>query len=40
MRFDVVTIFPELVLHAAAFGVTGRARERGGGQWADVGDED
>jgi tRNA (guanine37-N1)-methyltransferase len=29
MRFDVVTIFPELVLHAAAFGVTGRARERG-----------
>ena len=29
MRFDVVTIFPELVLHAASFGVTGRARERG-----------
>ena len=29
MRFDVVTIFPELILHAAAFGVTGRARERG-----------
>jgi len=29
MRFDVVTIFPEFVLHAAAFGVTGRARDRG-----------
>ena len=29
MRFDVVTIFPELVQHAAAFGVTGRAKERG-----------
>jgi tRNA (guanine37-N1)-methyltransferase len=29
MRFDVVTIFPALVEHAAAFGVTGRARERG-----------
>src|SRR6516225_2583656 len=29
MRFDVVTLFPALVEHAAAFGVTGRARERG-----------
>jgi len=29
MRVDVVTLFPELVLHAARFGVTGRALERG-----------
>jgi tRNA (guanine37-N1)-methyltransferase len=29
MRFDVVTLFPEMVTHAAAFGVTGRALERG-----------
>jgi tRNA (guanine37-N1)-methyltransferase len=29
MRFDVVTLFPEMVLHAARFGVTGRALERG-----------
>src|SRR5512138_2931975 len=29
MRIDVVTLFPELVLHAARFGVTGRALERG-----------
>jgi tRNA (guanine37-N1)-methyltransferase len=29
MRIDVVTLFPELVDHAAAFGVTGRGRERG-----------
>src|SRR5664279_3294260 len=29
MRFDVVTLFPEMVAHAAAFGVTGRALERG-----------
>ncbi len=29
MRFDVVTLFPELVAHAAGFGVTGRALERG-----------
>jgi len=29
MRFDVVTLFPELVLHASGFGITGRARERG-----------
>ena len=29
MRIDVVTLFPELVEHAARFGVTGRARERG-----------
>ena len=29
MRIDVVTLFPELVDHAAGFGVTGRARERG-----------
>ena len=28
MRFDVVTLFPELVAHAAGFGVTGRALER------------
>ena len=29
MRIDVVTLFPEMVLHASAYGVTGRARERG-----------
>ena len=29
MRFDVVTLFPAMVEHAATFGVTGRARERG-----------
>ncbi len=29
MRIDVVTLFPEMVEHAAAFGVTGRALERG-----------
>jgi tRNA (guanine37-N1)-methyltransferase len=29
MRFDVVTLFPEMVEHAARFGVTGRALERG-----------
>ncbi len=29
MRFDVVTLFPEMVLKAALFGVTGRAIERG-----------
>ena len=29
MRIDVVTLFPELVEHAARFGVTGRALERG-----------
>src|SRR5262245_28086156 len=29
MRIDVVTLFPELVEHAARFGVTGRAQERG-----------
>lgn len=29
MRIDVVTLFPELVDHAARFGVTGRAQERG-----------
>ncbi len=29
MRFDVVTLFPEMVLKAAMFGVTGRAIERG-----------
>ena len=28
MRIDVVTLFPELVLHAARFGVMGRALER------------
>jgi len=29
MRIDVVTLFPEMVVHAASFGVTGRAQERG-----------
>ncbi len=29
MRIDVVTLFPEMVAHAAGFGVTGRACERG-----------
>jgi tRNA (guanine37-N1)-methyltransferase len=29
LRIDVVTLFPEMVEHAARFGVTGRARERG-----------
>jgi tRNA (guanine37-N1)-methyltransferase len=29
VRFDVVTLFPELVDHAMRFGITGRARERG-----------
>jgi len=29
MRVDVVTLFPELIGHAARFGVTGRALERG-----------
>jgi tRNA (guanine37-N1)-methyltransferase len=29
VRVDVVTLFPELVSHAARFGVTGRAQERG-----------
>ncbi|NOT84395.1 MAG: tRNA (guanosine(37)-N1)-methyltransferase TrmD [Methylococcaceae bacterium] len=29
MRFDVVTLFPEMVLKAALFGVTGRAIEQG-----------
>jgi tRNA (guanine37-N1)-methyltransferase len=29
MRIDVVTLFPEMVEHAARFGITGRARERG-----------
>ncbi len=28
MRVDVVTLFPAMVEHASAFGVTGRARER------------
>ena len=28
MRIDVVTLFPEMIEHAAGFGVTGRARER------------
>jgi len=28
MRFDVVTLFPEMLAHAARFGVTGRALER------------
>lgn len=29
MRFDVVTLFPEMVDHAMRFGIAGRARERG-----------
>jgi tRNA (guanine37-N1)-methyltransferase len=29
VRIDVVTLFPEMVSHAARFGVTGRALERG-----------
>ncbi|MGR8935035.1 MAG: tRNA (guanosine(37)-N1)-methyltransferase TrmD [Gammaproteobacteria bacterium] len=29
MRFDVVTLFPDMVLAAAAYGVTGKAIERG-----------
>jgi len=29
MRFDVITIFPEMVLDAASYGVTGRAIEKG-----------
>lgn len=29
MRIDVVTLFPEMVAHAAVVGVTGRAQERG-----------
>ncbi len=29
MRFDVITLFPEMVEHACRFGVVGRARERG-----------
>jgi len=29
MRIDVVTLFPEMIAHAASFGVTGRALERG-----------
>jgi tRNA (guanine37-N1)-methyltransferase len=29
MRIDVVTLFPDLVLHAVRFGVTGRALQRG-----------
>ena len=28
LRFDVVTIFPEMVSNAAHYGVTGRALER------------
>jgi tRNA (guanine37-N1)-methyltransferase len=28
MRFDVVTLFPEMVIEAASYGVTGRAIER------------
>jgi tRNA (guanine37-N1)-methyltransferase len=29
LRIDVVTLFPEMIEHAARFGVTGRAQERG-----------
>lgn len=28
MRFDVVTLFPEMITAAASYGVTGRAIER------------
>jgi tRNA (guanine37-N1)-methyltransferase len=29
LRIDVITLFPEMVEHAASFGITGRARQRG-----------
>ena len=29
MRFEVVTLFPDLVAQVGRFGVVGRARERG-----------
>ncbi|MSS76098.1 MAG: tRNA (guanosine(37)-N1)-methyltransferase TrmD [Methyloglobulus sp.] len=29
MRFDVLTLFPEMVMSAASYGITGRAQERG-----------
>ena len=29
MHIDVVTLFPDMVAHAAVVGVTGRAQERG-----------
>ena len=29
MRFDVLTLFPEMVVSAASYGITGRAQERG-----------
>ena len=29
MRIDVVTLFPQMLMQASAYGVTGRARERG-----------
>ncbi len=29
MRFDVLTLFPEMVLSVASFGVTGKAKEQG-----------
>jgi tRNA (guanine37-N1)-methyltransferase len=29
LRIDVVTLFPDMVMHASGYGVTGRARERG-----------
>ena len=29
MRIDVVTLFPQMLTQASAYGVTGRARERG-----------
>ena len=28
MRFDVVTLFPDMIMSAASFGITGRAQER------------
>ncbi|NOU22585.1 MAG: tRNA (guanosine(37)-N1)-methyltransferase TrmD [Methyloglobulus sp.] len=29
MRFDVLTLFPEMIVSAAGYGITGRAQERG-----------
>lgn len=29
MRFDIITLFPEMIISAAGYGVTGRAIERG-----------
>jgi tRNA (guanine37-N1)-methyltransferase len=29
MRFDVLTLFPEMIMSAASYGITGRAQDRG-----------